>query len=64
LRLQSPTYGWIAEQISSDGGEQIFVPRGFCALERNTEVAYQVDSYYAPAFESGIIRNDRSLNIP
>jgi len=30
----------------------------------NTEVAYQVDSYYAPASESGIIWNDPSLNIP
>jgi dTDP-4-dehydrorhamnose 3,5-epimerase len=69
LRLASPAYGqWIAEEISAEGGEQIFVPRGlahgFCTLEPNTEVAYQVDSYYAPASESGIIWNDPSLNIP
>jgi dTDP-4-dehydrorhamnose 3,5-epimerase len=35
-----------------------------CTLEPNTEVAYQVDSYYAPALDSGIIWNDSSLNIP
>ena len=69
LRLESPTYGqWLAEEISAQGGEQVFVPRGFahgfCTLEPNTEVAYQVDSYYAPASESGIIWNDPSLNIP
>jgi dTDP-4-dehydrorhamnose 3,5-epimerase len=69
LRLGSPTYGqWITEEVSAEGGEQIFVPRGFahgfCTLEPNTEVAYQVDSYYAAASENGIIWTDSSLNIP
>jgi dTDP-4-dehydrorhamnose 3,5-epimerase len=69
LRLESPTYKqWLAEEISAESGEQIFVPRGlahgFCTLEPNTEVAYQVDGYYAPASESGIIWNDPSLNVP
>jgi hypothetical protein len=32
LHLDSPTYGqWIAEQISAEEGEQIFVPRGSSA---------------------------------
>jgi dTDP-4-dehydrorhamnose 3,5-epimerase len=59
---------WIAEEISAAGGEQIFIPRGFAhgfyTLDSNTEVAYQIDNYYAPASESGIIWNDPSLNIP
>ena len=69
LRLESPTYGqWVTLQISAESGEQIFVPRGFghgfCTLEPNTEVAYKVDSYYAPELESGVVWNDSALNIP
>ena len=68
LRLGSPTYGeWIAEELSAEAGEQIYVPRGFahgfCTLEDETEVAYKVDTYYAPAHDSGIIWNDPTLNI-
>jgi dTDP-4-dehydrorhamnose 3,5-epimerase len=69
LRIGSPTHGqWIAERLTADGGEQIYVPHGFahgfCTLEADTEVAYKVDSYYAPDCDSGIIWNDPTLNIP
>ena len=68
LRTGSPTYGrWTAATLTAQGGEQIFVPRGFahgyCTLEDNTEVAYKVDCYYAPEYEQGIIWNDSTLAI-
>ena len=57
------TYGrWIAEQLTAERREQIFIPcgmaHGFCTLEPNTEVAYKVDAYYAPEHDSGLIWND------
>jgi dTDP-4-dehydrorhamnose 3,5-epimerase len=69
LRYGSPNYGrWVAERLSADGGELLFVPHGFahgfCTLEPDTEVVYKVDRYYAPACDSGITWNDPTLNIP
>jgi dTDP-4-dehydrorhamnose 3,5-epimerase len=68
LRTGSPTYGrWTAAKLTAQGGEQLFVPRGFahgyCTLEDNTEVAYKVDCYYAPECEQGIVWNDPTLAI-
>jgi len=69
LRAGSPTYGeWIAERLSAENGAQIYLPHGFahgfCTLEENTELAYKVDAYYAPASDDGIVWNDPTLNIP
>jgi dTDP-4-dehydrorhamnose 3,5-epimerase len=68
LRAGSSSYGrWVASTLTAQGGEQIFVPRGFahgyCTLEDNTEVAYKVDDYYAPGCERGIVWNDPTLKI-
>jgi dTDP-4-dehydrorhamnose 3,5-epimerase len=68
LLTGSPTYGrWTAATLTAQGGEQVFVPRGFahgyCTLEDNTEVAYKVDCYYAPECEQGIVWNDPTIAI-
>jgi len=68
LRAGSPTYGrWEGATLTADGGEQLFVPRGFahafCTLEANTMVAYKVDDFYAPKSDSGLIWNDPAFNI-
>ena len=68
LRVGSPTYGrWVGETLTAEGGEQMFVPRGFahafCTLEPDTVVAYKVDDFYAPASDSGLIWNDPVLAI-
>ena len=68
LRVGSPTYGrWVGETLTAEGGEQLFVPRGFahafCTLQPDTVVAYKVDDFYAPASDSGLVWNDPALAI-
>jgi dTDP-4-dehydrorhamnose 3,5-epimerase len=68
LRRGSRTYGkWCGARLTADGGEQIFVPRGFahgyCTLEPDTVVAYKVDGYYAPQSEAGLIWNDPVIGV-
>src|SRR4051812_26068723 len=68
LRVGSPSYGrWEGANLTADGGEQLFVPRGFahafCTVEPDTVVAYKVDDFYSPANDSGLIWNDPTLAI-
>jgi dTDP-4-dehydrorhamnose 3,5-epimerase len=68
LRTNSPTFGkWLSSNLSAEGGEQLFIPRGFghgfCTLEPDTQVAYKVDAYYASGCDSGIVWNDPTLDI-
>ncbi len=60
LRPQSPTYRkWIAVELSSDAGNQLYIPTGFAhgflTLEPDTTVAYKVSNIYSKT-------HDRSLN--
>jgi dTDP-4-dehydrorhamnose 3,5-epimerase len=68
LRVGSPSYGqWRGETLTTDGGEQFFIPGGFahafCTLESDTVVAYKVDDFYSPSHDSGLIWNDPDLAI-
>ncbi|HSV04727.1 MAG TPA: dTDP-4-dehydrorhamnose 3,5-epimerase [Phenylobacterium sp.] len=69
VRPGSPGYGrWVAAELTAEGGEQLFVPRGFahgyCTLRDDTELFYKVDGDYAPELEGGVAWDDPDLAIP
>ncbi|MCP4380692.1 MAG: dTDP-4-dehydrorhamnose 3,5-epimerase [Hyphomicrobiales bacterium] len=68
LRSGSETYGqWVGAKLTADGGEQLFIPRGFahgyCTLEAQTVIAYKCDNYYAAEAEGGVHHADRDIGI-
>lgn len=68
LRHGSPTYGtWVGETLTAQGGEQLFVPRGFahgfCTLSEDTVVAYKVDGYYSREHDAGVHWADPDIGI-
>ena len=59
IRRGSPTWGrWVGTELSAENGHQLWVPVGFAhafvTLEPDTEIAYKVTDYYAPACDAGI----------
>ncbi|MBX9698485.1 MAG: dTDP-4-dehydrorhamnose 3,5-epimerase [Acetobacteraceae bacterium] len=69
LRRASPTYGrHVAVELSAENARQLYVPigfaHGFCTLLPETEVAYKVSSFYAPAEERAVAWNDPDLALP
>lgn len=68
IRKNSKTYGnHVAVILSGENKRQFFVPRGFAhgflVLSETATFAYKVDNIYAPAYDAGIIWNDKELNI-
>jgi dTDP-4-dehydrorhamnose 3,5-epimerase len=68
LRDGSPDYGRAFSTIlSAENGSQFYVPvgfaHGFMTLSDDTEVAYKVSDFYAPAEDAGLKWNDPDLAI-
>ncbi len=68
LRRASPTFGHArAVELTADGGEQLFVPRGyghaFLTLEPDCEVMYKVDAPYMAEADGGVIWNDPTIAV-
>lgn len=68
VRRGSPTYGQhVAAKLTSEGGQQLFVPigfaHGFVTLEPDVEIAYKVSEVYAPDCDGGIVWNDPTIGI-
>ena len=68
LRKKSKTFGKAFKIIlSKENALGLFIPRGFAhayySFEKENIIYYKLDNYYSPKSESGIIYNDKSINI-
>ncbi|MGL6064756.1 MAG: dTDP-4-dehydrorhamnose 3,5-epimerase [Fusobacteriaceae bacterium] len=68
LRKESPTFGkYYLVELTEENKKMFYIPAGFAhgflTLEDNTEFQYKCTDYYAPEFDSGILWNDKDLNI-
>jgi dTDP-4-dehydrorhamnose 3,5-epimerase len=68
VRRNSKTYGQsFSSKLSGENHKQIFIPKGFLhgfsVLRDNTIFEYKCDAFYNKESESGVIYNDRDLNI-
>jgi len=68
LRKESPTFGKHFSIVLDDvKHKQLYIPKGFAhgflVLEDETIFSYKCDAYYNKASESGVIYNDKALNI-
>lgn len=68
LRKESETFGkYFKILLTESNRKMLFIPKGFAhgflTLKDETEIEYLCTDYYTPEFDSGIIWNDRDLNI-
>ncbi len=68
LRKGSKTFGkWFGLEITSENKFILYIPKGFAhgflTLENETEILYKTTDFYHPEYDSGIMWNDKDINI-
>lgn len=68
IRRGSPTYGrWVAAELSSENGAQLWIPagfaHGFATLVPDTIVHYKVTAPYSASHDRGLRWNDDDIDI-
>jgi dTDP-4-dehydrorhamnose 3,5-epimerase len=68
IRAGSPTYGkHVGAKLSAENGCQLWLPpgfaHGFCTLEANSVISYNVTDYYSSEHDRGLLWNDPVLGI-
>lgn len=68
LRKESETYGkWTGATLSSENRRMFYIPEnfahGFLVLSDEATFSYKCTNLYHPEFDSGIIWNDKEINI-
>jgi dTDP-4-dehydrorhamnose 3,5-epimerase len=68
LRVDSSTFGkYFSIELTETNNKMLLIPKGFAhgflTLENNSQVIYQVSSYYTPSLEFGLRWNDPYFGI-
>ena len=68
LRKGSPTFGqWEGVHLSAENKRQFYVPEGFAhgfvVLSDEAVVNYKCTDFYAPEYDSGLLWNDKDVNV-
>ena len=68
IRPDSETFGqYVRVELSEENKYQLFIPEGFAhgfvVLSDEAELLYKTSNEYAPQADSGILWNDKDLNI-
>lgn len=69
MRPDSPTYKqWVSEQLTAENRRAFYIPKdfahGFVSLVDETEVLYQMSSYYVAESACGVRWDDPVFDIP
>lgn len=68
LRRESKTFGkYYLVELSAKNKRMFYIPKGFAhgflTLEDDTEFQYKCSEYYTPEYDSGIVWNDKEVEI-